>query len=100
MMLFITLAFATPIGFAVSYVRKNVWGNSAKTVELAAHMRRIVIAAFVAYGLVSLTVRFTEGLLLRRAAGVAWPVWDLLSGALAVGAGLGAYTLLRDDPRR
>ncbi|MFO0548219.1 MAG: serine/threonine-protein kinase [Polyangiaceae bacterium] len=99
MILFISLAFATPAAFAVSHIKKHIWSNSAKTVELAALIRRVVIAAFVAYGLVSLSVRFTEGLLLRRAAGVAWPVWDLVSGALAAAAAVGTYFLFADEKR-
>ncbi len=100
LLLLLTLALATPIGFAIQYVRKNVWSNSAKTVELAGVMRRAVVSAFVAYGLVSLTVRFTEGVLLRAAAGVAWPVWDILSLVVALAAGLGAHGLTKSEQRR
>ncbi len=97
--LLLALALATPIGFAVHYVRKNVWSNSAKTIELANVMRRGVVAAFVTYGLVSVTIRLTESLLLRRAAGVAWPVWDILALALAVSAGFLSHFALRETKR-
>jgi serine/threonine-protein kinase len=87
LLLFLTLAMATPLGFAIHYVRKNIWKNSAKTVELATFLRRIVVGGFVTYGVASLAVRVIEAVLLRRAAGVAWPVWDL---ALVLMAGAGA----------
>ncbi|MBL9024216.1 MAG: serine/threonine protein kinase [Myxococcales bacterium] len=87
--LMMTLALATPLGFAVHWVRKNVWKNSAKTVELATNMRRVVVSAFVTYGVAALTVHLVEAVVLRRAAGVAWPVWDLVAFAFAgVAAGI------------
>ncbi len=87
--LMMTLALATPLGFAVHWVRKNVWKNSAKTVELATNMRRVVVSAFVTYGVAALTVHLVEAVVLRRAAGVAWPVWDLVAFAFAgVAAGV------------
>jgi serine/threonine protein kinase len=97
--LLLALALATPIAFAVHFVRKNVWNNSAKTIELANVMKRSVVAAFVTYGLVSVTIRLTEGLLLRRAAGVAWPVWDILALALALAAGVLSHFALRESKR-
>jgi serine/threonine protein kinase len=85
----LTLALATPAGFVVHLVRKNVWHNSAKTVELAGLLKRAVLAALVSYGLLALTIRFVEALVLRRAAGIAWPVWDVVSVLLAsLGAAL------------
>jgi len=95
----LTLSLATPIGFAVHYVRKNIWNNSAKTIELANVMKRSVVAAFVTYGLVSVTIRLTEGLLLRRAAGQAWPVWDILALGLALTAGAVTHVALRESKR-
>ncbi len=97
--LLLALALATPIGFAVHYVRKNVWSNSAKTIELASVMKRSVVAAFVTYGLVSVTIRLTEAIFLRRAAGVAWPVWDILALALALSAGVLSHFALREAKR-
>ncbi len=96
----LTLTLATPIGFTVHYVRKNIWSNSAKTVTLAASMRQGIVGAFVTYGVVSLAIRLTEALLLRHAAGVAWPLWDIVSALVAVTAGIGTYGLLRTDSKR
>lgn len=92
----LTLALATPAGFVVHLVRKNVWGNSTRTIELARTLRRVVLAAFVSYGLVALTIRFVEALVLRRAAGIAWPMWDVVSLLISVSAGAVAYFALRE----
>jgi serine/threonine-protein kinase len=90
--LMMTLAMATPVGFGLHWLRKNVWNNSAKTLELAGSMSRTVVAVFVTYGVVSLTIRLTEAIFLRRAAGIAWPVWDVLAFGVAFVAGVVAYT--------
>ncbi|HTJ81576.1 MAG TPA: hypothetical protein VL400_07615, partial [Polyangiaceae bacterium] len=97
LILFLTLAMATPIGFAIHYVRKNVWKNSAKTLELAQSMRRLVVSCFVTYGVASLSVRVLEAVLLRRAAGVAWPVWDLVLVALGAAGAAAAYAVFKGD---
>ena len=94
----LTLALATPAGFLVHLVRKNVWDNSARSMDLAQKMRRIVLGAFVTYGLVAITIRFVEALVLRRAAGIAWPVWDVLSILISVGAGALAHVAMSDKP--
>jgi serine/threonine-protein kinase len=82
----LALALATPAVFAILHVKKAIWNNTAKTVELASSLRRSVTTAFVAYGLGSIGVHFVETLILRRAAGAAWPVWDLLLTIVAAGA--------------
>jgi serine/threonine-protein kinase len=91
----LTRALATPAGFVVHLIRKNVWHNSARTIELARSLKRVVLAAFVSYGLLALTIRFVEALVLRRAAGIAWPVWDLVTVLLAAGGATLTHVVLR-----
>jgi serine/threonine-protein kinase len=55
----------------------------------------VVLAAFVSYGLLALTIRFVEALVLRRAAGIAWPVWDLVTVLLAAGGATLTHVVLR-----
>jgi serine/threonine-protein kinase len=93
----LALALATPLGFSVHYLRKNVWNNSAKTVELAMTLRRVIVAVFITYGVTSLTIRFTESILLRRAAGVAWPTWDVVATVVAITAGVAAHFVARRE---
>lgn len=87
----IACALATPAALVVRHVRRVVWSNSVRAVELADRLRRPVVVALVAYGFGSLLVRFGESVLLRRAAGVAWPVWDLLLFVLSLGMAAGAF---------
>lgn len=92
----IGFALITPAVLGARHVRQTVWNNSMKAVDLAERMRVPVMVGLCAYGFTSLLVRVVEGVVLRRAAGVAWPAWDVvLVGIGAVGA-LGAHLLLRN----
>lgn len=84
----LVVALAAPVALAVSHVRKVIWGNTARVLELVRRWRWPVLVGLAAYGTGSLLVRVIETVLLRRAAGAAWPVWDLflvVVAALATG---------------
>ena len=66
---------------------------------LADRLRRPVTVGLCAYGFASLLVRVTEAVVLRRAAGVAWPVWDLLLCGIGAAGAAGAYLLFNSDRR-
>ena len=92
----------TPGILAIRHVKKSLWGNTIKVVELVRTLRAPLLVATFAYGMGALFVRFCEAVLFRDAARVAWPGWDLLLPLLAVGAGLGtrlAGRLERIDQR-
>jgi serine/threonine-protein kinase len=89
----ILIALSTPLWLAVRHLRTAVWGNSVKALTLADRMKSPVMIGLVAYGLGSLLVRFIEVILVRRASGVAWPVWDMLLALIGAGAALTAYKL-------
>ncbi|KYF57649.1 hypothetical protein BE08_11720, partial [Sorangium cellulosum] len=87
----IGFALITPALIGARHVRRNVWNNSMKAVDLSDNLRRPIVVGLCAYGFASLLVRVVEAVVLRRAAGVAWPMWDVvLFGIGAVGAA-GAY---------
>ncbi len=83
----LTLALATPALVAALHVKKTIWANSNRAVQLAESLQRTVVAALVTYGAASLFVRLLESVVLRRAAGVAWPVWDVVLALAALIAG-------------
>jgi hypothetical protein len=60
-------------------------------------LRRPVVVGLCAYGFGSLLVRLIESVLLRRAVGVAWPMWDVLLLAIAAMASAGAYLFFNGD---
>jgi serine/threonine-protein kinase len=93
----ILFALLTPLWLAVRHLRRVIWDNSVKAMTLAERLKAPVVVGFVAYGLGSLAVRFIEIVLIRRAAGVAWPVWDVLLVLIGASAAAGAFKLDEDD---
>ncbi|MCC6555898.1 MAG: serine/threonine protein kinase [Polyangiaceae bacterium] len=89
----------TPAALAARHVSRTVWHNSMKAVDLADKLRRPVMVGLCAYGFASLLVRVMEAVVLRRVAGVAWPVWDVLLFIIAAAGAGGAYLLFQSDRR-
>jgi serine/threonine-protein kinase len=77
LVLLLIVALAAPVVLATLHVKKTVWLNTARVLELVRRWRWPVIVTLAAYGTGSLLVRVIETVLLRRAAGASWPVWDL-----------------------
>lgn len=93
----IPLALATPAFFAIKHMRATVWNNTAKAVATSKSLTRIVATGYGVYGFGWLAIRFLETVVIRRAAGAAWPFWDLLVTALAaVAVGLVELSVKRD----
>jgi hypothetical protein len=53
------LAALTPSFLYVTHVRKKVWPNTAKAVELATDLWRTAAAALVTYGIAAIVIRIT-----------------------------------------
>jgi serine/threonine-protein kinase len=92
-------ALVTPLLLGVRHLR-TLWGNSMKALGLAEKLKRPVVVGLGAYGFGSLLVRVIEGVVLRRAVGVAWPIWDLLLFGIGVVAAIGAVYLGDGDRKR
>lgn len=89
---FLVVGFAftllTPLILAWRHLKRVVWVNTVKAVDLADHLRRPVLIGLSTYGFASLLVRVIETVFLRHAGSIAWPWWDLILlvvGAAAVG---------------
>ncbi|WP_437617805.1 serine/threonine-protein kinase [Sorangium sp. So ce1151] len=95
----IGFALITPALIGARHVRRSVWNNSMKAVDLSDNLRRPVVVGLCAYGFASLLVRVVEAVVLRRAAGVAWPMWDVVLFGIGAVAAAGAYLLLRSEQR-
>ena len=101
---FLIVGFAftllTPVIFAARHVRRAIWSNSVKAVDLAETLHSPVVVGLSAYGFASLLIRLLESVLLRHAVGVAWPYWDLaLLGVVTVSA-VGARLLSLSETKR
>jgi serine/threonine-protein kinase len=84
---FVVVAFAVPSYLLVSKLRATVWDNTARVFELVMRARWVVLAVYATYGLSNVFVRFLETVVLQRAVGASWPVWDLLFALVALGVG-------------
>jgi serine/threonine-protein kinase len=96
----ILFTLITPLILGARYVRRSVWNNSVKAVDLADRLKIPVTVGLIAYGLGSLLVRFIEVVVMRRAVGVAWPVWDILLLLIGAGAAGAALKMSQDERSR
>jgi serine/threonine-protein kinase len=93
-------ALLLPVILAARHVRRRIWGNSARAVALAERLARPVAVGLCAVGFAELLIRFMETVVLRGAAGLAWPVWDLLLFVMGGVAAAGAYVMHAAELKR
>ena len=67
----------TPAVLFVLHVRKVVWPNSVKAVELADDLRRTAGAALAGYGAAAIAVRAFDTVLLRQSSELSAGAWDV-----------------------
>ena len=68
----------TPAVLFVLHVRKSVWPNSLKALELAYDLRRTAAAAFIGYGVAAIASRLLDTIVLRRSGDLGGGMWDAL----------------------
>jgi serine/threonine-protein kinase len=97
------VAASTPMALYVLHVRKVVWPNSVRAVQLASDLKRTVSAALVSYGGLAIAVRIAYTVFGRNSKGVASGIWDLVffaASAIAAATVGGAGPLFRNMRRR
>ena len=96
-------AAATPAALYVVHVRRVVWPNSVRAVQLASDLKRITTCALVAYGGLSVVGRIAHTVFWRSSRGLASGLWDIALLGISVAAALtigGFGPLLRSFRRR
>ncbi len=96
-------AAATPIALYVMHLRKVIWPNSVRALQLAKDLTRVAVSAFVTYGALSILGRIVHTVLWRSSRGLASGVWDiaLFLVSLGVAITLGGFApFLRNLRRR
>jgi serine/threonine-protein kinase len=78
----------TPAVLFILHVRKVVWPNSVKAVELADDLRRTAGAAFIGYGAAAILSRAFDTIVLRQSAALASGAWDAAFFAVSFVAAL------------
>jgi serine/threonine protein kinase len=77
---------ATPSLLLLRRLKKTVWGNHAKVMDLLESVRGVVLAGVLSYGFAALLVRVVDDVVARlsgssffeSARGSGWPGWNLL----------------------
>ncbi|HVH47362.1 MAG TPA: serine/threonine-protein kinase, partial [Labilithrix sp.] len=96
-------AAATPIALYVMHIKKIVWPNSVRALQLATDLKRLTVSAFVTYGAISVVGRIAHTVFLRSSHGLGSGVWDIVlfvvSAVIALTIG-GFAPLLRNLRRR
>lgn len=96
-------AAATPVALYVLHVRKVIWPNSVRALQLASDLKRTATAALVTYGGLSIMARIGLTVFVRSSKGLASGWWDIalffvsILAAVTVG---GFAPLVRNMRRR
>jgi serine/threonine protein kinase len=95
-------ASATPIALYVLHVRKVIWPNSVRALQLASDLKRTATAALVTYGCLSILARIGHTVLWRSSKGLASGWWDLALFAISLLAAttVGGFAPLVRNMRR
>jgi serine/threonine protein kinase len=96
-------AAATPFALYVLHVKKAIWPNSVRALQLASDLKRTATAALVTYGGLSIAARIGHTVVWRNSEGVASGLWDIALFVLSIVAAVtvgGFAPLVRNMRRR
>jgi serine/threonine-protein kinase len=96
-------AAATPIALYVLHVKKAIWPNSVRALQLASDLKRTATAALVTYGGLSIVARIGHTVLWRKSGGLTSGWWDIALFAVSIVAAVtvgGFAPLVRNMRRR
>jgi len=74
---------ASPAAIWIRHLRRDVWPNTPRSVEMVSRLRRTVLYSSAAYGLGAVLVQLFEGVVGRNGLGVSRPGWSLFVFAVA-----------------
>ncbi len=86
----------TPLVLLLLRVRREVWNNSARVLELLSKLRAPLVAGVAAYGMASMLVRVLDAVvgriihssLLAHSAGAGWLGWSILFFLIGLGTAI------------
>lgn len=96
-------ASATPIALYVLHVKKVIWPNTVRSLQLATDLKRTASAALVTYGALCVATRIVMTVFVRSSQSLGSGLWDILLFAASVLAAVllgGAGPLVRNLRRR
>jgi serine/threonine-protein kinase len=86
-------AAATPVALYVLHLKKVIWPNTVKALQLSTDLKRATIAALSAYGALAIIARIIHTVLFRRSLGLASGFWDMAFFVLtlAIAGSIGGF---------
>ena len=96
-------AAATPVALYVLHVKKVIWPNSVRALQLASDLKRTATAALVTYGGFSIVARIAHTVMWRSSKGLASGWWDIVLFLMSIVAAVtvgGFAPLVRNMRRR
>lgn len=94
----IMAALTTPLILVVRHVRKTIWDNIARVMEMVAGLKRPLVVGMASYGAMALAVRTGESLIVRNPAGTSWAWWDFLLPLVAMLVAVATLVAQRAKP--
>jgi len=83
--------FGTPLGLLARHIKKTIWPDTNRVLELSQRFRLPVLVALAVVGMFSIFVHVFEGIA-GTGMGASWPLWEIL---IPIGAVISAVVTLR-----
>jgi hypothetical protein len=84
----VAVATLTPLALWVRYLRRGIWGNTLRSVQLSRQLRNTVVSSIAAYGIATLIVHLLEAVVQRLPLTGGQPALSSVLFALALLAGV------------
>jgi serine/threonine-protein kinase len=75
----VSAALVTPFVLWVRHLKREVWPNTPRAIEIVSRMRRTVLYSATSYGLAAALVQTFEGIVVRNGSGVSRPGWAIFA---------------------
>ncbi len=91
---------SSPALIWIRHVRRDVWPNTPRSLELSRRLRRAVLYSAASYGLAAVLVQLFEGVLGQNGLGIARPGWSLFAFGVALSVGTLTWRASRSRTRQ
>lgn len=93
--LVVVAGLATPVALYVRHLRRDVWPNTPRSIDVVALIRSMVLYSAAAYGFAASFTVLLETVIRRDGAGLARPAWALISFGFAAAVAFATWLASR-----
>ncbi|MBK9258534.1 MAG: serine/threonine protein kinase [Polyangiaceae bacterium] len=90
--------FGTPLALLVRYIKKTIWPDTNRVVELASRFRMPLLTALAVTGMLSVFIHVLEGVS-GAGTGAGWAIWEMLIPVVGALAAAIAFSWRRIGPK-